>query len=156
MQKQVGTAKVKKEKRMEMANMFIGEWDDEGVFFYQAFNNEIADWAVENQKFGGPAFNPRRMTWIKPSFAWMLYRAGYGHKDKNQCRILKVKLPHEAVAEILSRCAEGHGNGGGEGRVQWDPARTLLRAERGELARSGGRAIQIGMKGDLSCYYVSQ
>merc|ERR1740121_3005493 len=81
MQKQVGTGQVKKEKSMEMSNMFIGEWDEEGVFFYQAFNKEIADWALENQKFGGPAFNPVRMTWIKPSFAWVLYRAGYGHKD---------------------------------------------------------------------------
>merc|ERR1712217_906529 len=121
---------------------------------------EIADWALENQKFGGPNFNPTRMTWIKPSFAWMLYRAGYGHKDKNQARILKVKLPHDAVADILSRCRDGHGNGGGEGRVQWDPARTLLRGHGGgkgrEPAQSGGRAIQIGMKGPLSCYYVSQ
>jgi len=134
---------------------FIGEWDDEGVFFYQAFNKQIADWAVQHQRFGGPDFNPKRMTWIKPSFAWMLYRAGYGHKDKNQARILKVKLSHEAVAEILSRCKHGHGNGGSDGRVQWDPARTLLRGERDEPALSGGRAIQIGMKGDLSCYYVS-
>ena len=85
---------------MEMSNMFSGEWDDEGVFFYQAFNDEIADWALENQKFGGPSFNPVRMTWIKPSFAWVLYRAGYGHKDKNQSRILKVKLSHAAVAEM--------------------------------------------------------
>merc|ERR1719222_1171691 len=25
-------------------------------------------------RFGGPLFNPTRMTWIKPSFAWMMYR----------------------------------------------------------------------------------
>merc|ERR1712176_1716710 len=81
---------------------------------------------------------------------------GYGRKDKNQARILKVKLPHAAVVEILSRCRHGHGNGGGEGRVQWDPARTLLRAEGREPARGGGRAIQIGMKDNLSSYYVSQ
>merc|ERR1712046_395585 len=111
---------------------------------------------MRNQGFGGPEFNPVRMTWIKPSFAWMLYRAGYGHKDKNQSRILKVKLPHRAVAEILSKCRHGHGNGGGEGRVQWDPARTLLRAESCEPARGGGRAIQIGVKGNLSSYYVPQ
>ena len=55
---------------------FNGEWDEEGVSFYQAFNDKIADWAVENQRFGGPHFNPTRMTWIKPSFAWVLYRAG--------------------------------------------------------------------------------
>lgn len=96
------------------------------------------------------------MTWIKPSFAWMLYRAGYGHKDKNQARILKVKLPHHAVVEILGRCRHVHGNGGCEGLFQWDPARSLLRAEGREPAPPGGNAIQIGMKGDLSRYYVAQ
>ena len=69
--------------------VFHGEWDDEGVFFYQAYNNNIADWAIEHQKFGGPEFNPRRMTWIKPSFAWVLYRSGYGHKH-GQNRILHL------------------------------------------------------------------
>lgn len=142
---------------------FVGEWDEEGVFFYQAFNTSIADWAVENQKFGGPDFNPQRMTWIKPSFAWVLYRAGYGHKDKNQARILKIKLPHHAVAELLSRCITSslkHDRENVEGRIQWDPARSLLRSEGGEPGRDaclyGGRAIQIGMKGDLSRYYVEQ
>jgi|Transcript_45996 hypothetical protein len=137
-------------------NTFLGEWDEEGVYFYQAFNDRIADWALENQRFGGPDFNPVRMTWIKPSFAWVLYRAGYGHKDKNQSRILKIKLAHAAVAEILSRCRIGHGNGGGVGRVQWDPSRTLFQAAGHEPARDEGRAIQIGMKGELSCFYVSQ
>ena len=28
---------------------FEGEWDDEGVYFYQAFNDKIADWALEHQ-----------------------------------------------------------------------------------------------------------
>merc|ERR1712080_472968 len=78
-----------------------------------------------------------------------------GHKDKDQARILKVKLPHSAIAEILDRCRHGHGNGGADGRVQWDPARSLLRAQGREPARAGGRAIQIGMRGDLSRYYVA-
>ena len=57
-----------------------GEYDDEGMYFYQAFNDSIADFAIQNQKFGGPDFNPKRMTWIKPSFAWVLYRSGYAKK----------------------------------------------------------------------------
>ena len=71
--------------------VFNAEWDEEGVFVYQAFKDSIADWALENQRFGGPEFNPRRMTWIKPSFAWVLYRSEYARKD-NQTRILKIKL----------------------------------------------------------------
>ena len=72
---------------------FEGEYDDEGVFFYQAYCHEIADWALEHQRFGGSKFNPTRMTWIKPSFAWVLYRSGYGLKH-NQERILKIKIGH--------------------------------------------------------------
>jgi hypothetical protein len=69
-----------------------------------------------------------RMTWIKPSFAWMLYRAGYGRKT-GQTRILKLKLPHAAVAELLSACECKHGGGGSKGRVQWDPSRDLMSSD---------------------------
>lgn len=96
------------------SHQFTAEWDEEGVFFYQAFNDEIADYAIENQRFGGPKFNPERMTWIKPSFAWVLYRSGYASKHK-QNRILKVKLPHEAVAALLSKCKCREGGGGSKG-----------------------------------------
>ncbi len=139
---------------------FIGEWDDEGVFVYQAFNNEIADWALKHQKFGGPNFNPTRMTWFKPSFAWMLYRAGYGHKS-NQEKILKIKLSHEDVATILSHCyCTIHGEKGtimkGEGRVQWDPSRDLYSAKNGYPRKVPGlRAIQIGVSGSLSKFYAA-
>ena len=32
------------------------DWDDEGIFVYQAYNQEIAQWALQHQKLGGPAF----------------------------------------------------------------------------------------------------
>lgn len=127
------------------------------MYFYQAFNDAIADYAVANQRFGGPEFKPIRMTWIKPSFAWMLYRSGYGSKH-NQTRVLKVKLPHEAVAKLLSQCDCKHGAGGTNGRVQWDPARDLMsrdednHKEPRKMLRE--RAIQIGVKGKLSAFYV--
>merc|ERR1712013_714378 len=54
------------------------------------------------------------MTWIKPSFAWMMYRSGYGRKP-NQTNVLKIKLGHEAVAELLNECTCKHGGGGGMG-----------------------------------------
>ncbi|CAE7309541.1 PAO [Symbiodinium natans] len=134
--------------------VFRSQWDDEGVYFYQAYNDEIAEWAVQHQQFGGPRFNPTRMTWIKPSFAWVLYRSGYGHKH-NQTRILKVKLSHASVAELLQHCQCKTGGGGSKGRVQWDPERDLMsgdgKAPRQMLRR---RAIQIGLKGSLSELYV--
>lgn len=134
--------------------VFRGEWDDEGVFFYQAFNDDIADWAVQHQCFGGPKFKPMRMTWIKPSFAWVLYRSGYGYKH-NQNRILKVKVQHAAVADLLSRCQCKEGGGGSNGRVQWDPGRDLESWD-GKVPREllRDRAIQIGLKGSISELYV--
>jgi hypothetical protein len=142
--------------------VFEGEWDDEGVYFYQAFRDSIADYALEHQRFGGQDFSPTRMTWIKPSFAWMLYRAGYGRKH-GQMRILKIKLAHEAVAHILSHCTcieAGFRGGGGEcvdGRVQWDPARDLMSPDpkKDEPRKMlSTRAIQIGVARSLSEYYV--
>ena len=47
-----------------------------------------------------PVWNPTRMTWIKPSFAWVLYRSGYGRKH-NQTRVLKMKLSHDTVEGTL-------------------------------------------------------
>jgi hypothetical protein len=46
----------------EGVHCFIGEFDDDGVFFYQAFNDAIADWAIEHQRFGGPLFDPGKCT----------------------------------------------------------------------------------------------
>ena len=84
----------------EFVQIFEAQFDNEGVYFYQAYNDDIANWALEHQKFGGPLYNTVRMTWIKPSFAWVLYRSGYG-KKKNQTRILKIKLSHDTVASKL-------------------------------------------------------
>jgi hypothetical protein len=139
----------------QAAQAIMAEYDEEGIFFYQAFNEQIADYAIANQKLGGDNFNPMRMTWIKPSFAWVLYRSGYASKS-NQTRILKLKVPHVAIASLLSQCDCKHGGGGSNGRVQWDPARDILTAD-GKVPRKmlRDRAIQIGLKGDLSVEYVN-
>jgi len=150
----------------DITQVFVGEWDDEGVYVYQAFCDEIADWALANQRFGGPKFCPTRMTWIKPSFAWVLYRSGYGHKP-GQNRVLKIKISHRALASLLSQCKcvdtnketrSKRGAEDGIGLVQWDPERDIMcpdssgRQPRQMLRR---RAIQIGLKGRLSEQYVN-
>jgi hypothetical protein len=135
--------------------LFEGEWDEEGVWFYQAFNNTIADYAIKHQQLGGDDFNPHRMTWVKPSFAWVLYRSGYGRKH-NQVRVLKLKIRHESLARLLSRCSCKHGGGGSKGRVQWDPARDIMSADGKEPRKmQRRRAIQIGLKAELSQLYVN-
>eukprot|EP00591_Stephanopyxis_turris_P004020 CAMPEP_0195510214 /NCGR_PEP_ID=MMETSP0794_2-20130614/2924_1 /TAXON_ID=515487 /ORGANISM="Stephanopyxis turris, Strain CCMP 815" /LENGTH=257 /DNA_ID=CAMNT_0040637591 /DNA_START=43 /DNA_END=816 /DNA_ORIENTATION=+ len=145
-----------------------GEWDEEGVFVYQAYNKEIGEWALEHQKFGGPAWKPARMTWIKPSFAWMLYRSGYGKKGGQEI-VLKIKLSHDSISHLLSHCKCVDTNretrikkqtheGGGNGRIQWDPERDLFQSgDRGHVPRKmlRTRAIQIGLAGSLSEFYVN-
>lgn len=86
----------------------LAEYDDDGIYIYQAFKDNIVDAALKKGTFG-EGFSLDRMTWIKPSFGWMLYRSGYATK-KRQTRIVKVKMTHEGFQEILSgtRCLGGH------------------------------------------------
>jgi len=140
-------------------NVFRAEWDDEGVYFYQAYNQQIAGFALREQNFGGEGWNPERMSWIKPSLAWMLYRARYGYKDKNQARILKVKLSHSVVKEILTNTslASSARDSGNLCRVQWDPERDLWSSQmdrKGEHKEPRKlphiRSIQIGICQEFS------
>ncbi|KAK5653940.1 hypothetical protein OQA88_7865 [Cercophora sp. LCS_1] len=127
-------------------------YDDETITVYQAYNKTIASAAVEKQKLNAsPAFRLTRMTWIKPSWAWMLYRAGYSHKDAGQERILALKMRHADFIDILER---GVGVEGATGlpqvRIQWDPERTV------RLGRLEHRSIQIGIPGSLSEKWVEE
>ena len=55
------------------------DYDRETIVVYQAYRPEIADPAVEAQRFV-PPFSFGRMTWIKPSFLWMMERCGRARK----------------------------------------------------------------------------
>ena len=153
------------EERSGEVNVIRADWDHQGVYFYQAYSQQIADFALKNGNFGGDGWNPDRMSWIKPSLGWMLYRAGYGSKDRNQERILRIKLSHSVLSEILTNsslasCVQGSGP---VCRVQWDPERDLMTSQ---LDKSGSkreprkmpavRAIQIGVCQDFSIQKVSK
>ncbi|KAJ1334009.1 DUF4291 family protein [Microdochium nivale] len=70
--------------------------DDDGedlVTVYQAYNPAIVEAACAAQRLdASPRFRLTRMTWVKPSWCWMMYRAGYSHKDENQARILALRM----------------------------------------------------------------
>jgi hypothetical protein len=53
---------------------------DAAIRVYQAYSHAIADSALAAQTFVSLPFSMTRMTWIKPSFLWMMYRAGWGKK----------------------------------------------------------------------------
>ena len=134
----------------------IAQATENEIIVYQAYNPQIANYAVEHQKFGGPNFSMSRMTWIKPNFMWMMYRAGWA-KKKNQERILAITICLEGFKEILrnavhssfkSHLYENHDEWKAdlekyEVRLQWDPDHNPLGAK---LER---KAIQLGMKGDI-------
>ncbi|KAK0375141.1 integral membrane protein [Colletotrichum limetticola] len=105
-------------------------FDDETITVYQAYNAAIAEAAVTAQKLdASPNFKLTRMTWIKPSWAWMLYRAGYSYKDRGQERILTIKMTHAGFVDLLRQSVSTHGSdlekGDGRVRVQWDPERDV-------------------------------
>jgi hypothetical protein len=86
---------------------------------YQAYTDAIADPAMENQKFVTP-FSFTRMTWIKPSFFWLMHRSNWAQKPQ-QNRILAVHIKRSGWEKALSlgvlTSPEKHIHGSGE---QWD------------------------------------
>ncbi|KAG6827965.1 hypothetical protein H0H92_009826 [Tricholoma furcatifolium] len=132
-------------------------YDSDTVTVYQAYSSEIAIPAVETQNLAAsPAFKFTRMTWVKPSWCWMMYRAGYSFKDPNQSRILAIKMKHEHFKELLSQASvTSHGHLTDEEkarpvRVQWDPERSP------SLGVLPYRSIQIGISGALSRKWVEE
>ena len=127
-----------------MTKQVLAAFDEEGVYVYQAFKPSIVEAALKHDAFA-EGFNLERMTWIKPSFGWMLYRSDYATKHRQE-RILKIKLRHEGFRKILGRSvpttydpklfpsAEEWGLAlrRADVRYQWDPDRDLrlIRLER--------------------------
>ena len=65
-------------------------YDAHTITMYQAYSSAIADPALDAQRFVAP-FSFGRMTWIKPSFLWLMHRSNWGHKA-GQERILAVRI----------------------------------------------------------------
>ncbi len=106
-------------------------YDDETITVYQAYNRGIASAAVKEQKLhASPLFKPTRMTWIKPSWAWMLYRAGYSYKDPGQERILALRMRHDDFLGLLKRVVLTFGHGGGIAKSEPGPQTPQAARER--------------------------
>lgn len=126
------------------------------IVVYQAFNPQIAQYAVTNQRFGGNHYSFDRMTWIKPNFMWMMYRAGWASKP-NQEHILAITLQKNGFDEILRQAVySSYKSSRYESkeewrealiastvRLQWDPDHD---PQGNKLER---RAIQLGIKGEV-------
>lgn len=137
-------------------------YDNATVRVYQAYSDAIADSALAKGTFVSPPFKMERMTWIKPSFLWMMYRAGWGLKDGGQKRILAVDICREGFEWALANSCLSHADesvskeewevkkNASPVRIQWDPERDLL------LRPMEYRTIQIGLSKEAVHHYVNQ
>jgi hypothetical protein len=137
----------------------FSEWT---IRVYQAYSPEIAAKAVAAQTFK-PPFKRERMTWIKPSFTWMMYRSGWGAKP-GQERILAIDILRSGWEWALANSCISHFESSmhaskdewkrllGEApvRIQWDPERTI------SLEAMPWRTIQVGLKGNAVDAYADE
>ncbi len=138
-------------------------YSDRTVRVYQAYCPEIAIPALAAGRFV-PPFSMSRMTWIKPSFNWMMYRSGYASKPGQEF-VLGVDITRDGFEWALQHAAISSYHPGFHVspedwkrdveakpvRVQWDPERDW----RLQPIPSA-RAIQIGLSGEAVERYVNE
>lgn len=137
-------------------------YDEDTITVYQAYNKSIALSAVAAQTFVSPPFKMDRMTWIKPSFLWTMYRSGWATKE-DQEYILAIKIKREGFEWALrNACLAKYDQRiyaspeewnkelkSSPVRVQWDPERDI------HLNALPHRAIQVGITGIAVEKYVA-
>ena len=138
------------------------EYDRDAIIVYQAYREDIALPAIQQQRFV-PPFSLNRMTWIKPSFLWMMERCGWGQKP-GQEYVLAVRITRQGWEEALSyavltsfeklvyRDVEEWEAQKEQAlvHVQWDPERSL----HGQ--KLAYRSIQVGLSRQISERYVNE
>jgi len=126
-------------------------WDEESITVYQAYGPVIAGAAVAAGRFV-PPFSRGRMTWVKPSFLWMMHRCGWA-AEPGQERVLAVRMSRSGFEEALGRSCPSrfdpglhadHGQwaalkASSPVRVQWDPERDAA------LRPLPHRCLQVGI-----------
>jgi hypothetical protein len=138
------------------------DYDRESIVIYQAYPQTIALPAVQNQRFV-PPFSCHRMTWIKPSFLWLMERSNWGQKSGQEC-ILAVRISRAGWEAALSQAVLTHPEPGvyrdyhdwkrqfdqAVVHVQWDPERSL----RGQALAH--KSIQVGLSRHIIERYVDE
>lgn len=138
------------------------DYDERTIVVYQAFRPDIGQAAVEHQRFVAP-FSLNRMTWIKPSFLWMVERCGWARKSGQEC-VLAVRITRVGWEDALSYAVLTAPLSGvyadvaewrraldvAPVRVQWDPERTL------DGASLPQRSIQVGLSRAIVERYVRE
>lgn len=132
------------------------------VTVYQAYASTIGVPAARDGRFP-PAWKRDRMTWVKPSFLWMMYRCGWGRKH-DQETVLAVEVTRAGFEWALRDACLSHYDPAvhtdrddwkrqleaSSTRVQWDPERDL---HRRPLAH---RSLQLGLSGVAARRYADE
>jgi hypothetical protein len=147
----------------EAGKHIIGQYDEKWMVVYQAFNPLIAEYAVKHHRFGGENYSFSRMSWIKPNFLWMMYRAGWARKP-GQEHILALWVEREKFDYMLSQAVASSYDrqnytskeqwqqalAHSEVRLQWDPDHDPYGKP------TGRRAIQLGLRGEILHQFATQ
>ncbi|MFJ6070266.1 DUF4291 domain-containing protein [Streptomyces sp. NPDC093065] len=132
------------------------------VTVYQAYSPEIGLPAAREGRFPA-AWKRDRMTWIKPSFLWMMYRCGWAAKAGQEI-VLAVEISREGFEWALrNACLSSYVRGlhtdraawqrelkRSPTRVQWDPERDL------GLRPLPYRSLQLGLSGEAARRYADE
>ncbi|MEU9622785.1 MULTISPECIES: DUF4291 domain-containing protein [unclassified Streptomyces] len=138
------------------------QYTDTTLTVYQAYAPSIGLPAARDGRFPD-VWKRDRMTWIKPSFLWMMYRCGWATKD-GQETVLAVEIAREGFDWALANSELSHYVAGvhpdraawrrdlrrSPARVQWDPERDL------RLERLPYRSLQLGLSGEAARRYADE
>jgi Domain of unknown function (DUF4291) len=137
------------------------DFDATTIVVYQAYSPAIADPALAAGRFVAP-FSYTRMTWIKPSFLWLMHRNNWGRKP-GQERVLAVITRagwEQALSEAVLTAPEPsvHGTAAAWSaafarapvHLQWDPERSLRGAPLNHYS------IQVGIGRALIRTYAEE
>ena len=150
------------EKQHNVGNEVRAVFTNDTIRVYQAYNRLIAEEAVRLGTFG-KKFNMNRMTWIKPSFLWMMYRCGWADKENQEC-VLAIDIQREGFDQLMKKAVSTSYQEKIFGSqsywqyqlktsdviCQWDPERDVY---GNPLAY---RSIQLGLRGEILKKYVNE
>ncbi len=137
---------------MEYVKEIFAQYNRQCIRVYQAYNTIIAKEAIALQTFG-ENFNINRMTWIKPSFLWLMYRSNWGTKKNQEC-ILALDIYQSKFNELLEKAVLTSPDSAIYTNIQWRKAfdETTVYCQWDPDRNVNGNAIncaaiQIGLKG---------
>lgn len=146
---------------MPQTNQIRADYDAQTIVIYQAYGAQIARPVLDAGRFVSP-FSLNRMTWIKPSFLWLMERSNWGRKAAQE-NILAVRIRRGGWDEALqlgvltSYEKAAHRDpqtwhaefDKAPVHVQWDPERSIRGADLGI------NSIQIGLGRTIIERYVN-